>query len=107
MVGSDTELYRYFMEWRPGDVAVSQNRGSQIVKAIDAFKSDHGVYPIGLYELTPRYLREIPYPVNGERFWRYETNRAGGVFSLSFAFDLNQYPVCVYSSEDRTWKENS
>lgn len=103
----DTELIRHFTDWRPGDVAASQTRGTQIVEAIEAFHHAKGVYPIGLYELSPEYLDEIPLPITGERFWRYETDRAGSAFSLSFAFNSHLYPVCMYSSEKLQWREDT
>lgn len=103
LAARNTVLGKHFLDWRPGDVAASQERGSEVVRAIEAFRGAAGVYPVGLYELTPEYLTELPLPKAGERYWRYETDRAGARFSLSFAFDAHQYPSCHYSSEKPRW----
>ena len=107
LVARDTETYRHFFGSRSQDVHESQRRGSQIIDAIGAFHRTAGTYPLGLYELTPGYLEDIPLPVAGEGFWRYETDRAGAGFSLMFAQDWTQYPMCVYTSASPSWREDT
>lgn len=103
----NSTLGRHFLDWLPHDVAASQERGNEVVAAIEAFHAANGVYPVGLEDLMPEFIDGLPVPVAGERCWRYVTDRAGSEYVLSFAFDSFQYPICTYSSERPGWKEDT
>jgi hypothetical protein len=52
-------------------IIASKANGEVIVRALEAYKNDHGIYPLSLNDLTPQYLREIPAPSYGKKEWDY------------------------------------
>jgi hypothetical protein len=102
-----TQLFRYFTGWRPGAVVKSEAIGSEIVNALQDYSEANGLYPLRLDELMPNHADSIPAPVAGDRRWRYETDRAGTWFTLTFSLDDRDYPCSTYSSETGVWYEDT
>ena len=93
----------WFADWSGEAVAESQQHGNQIVTALEAYKADHGVYPQDLGELVPKYLREIPPPVAGDRQWGYLPGDVGERFDLTVTGPTENDPIMGYHSPSKKW----
>lgn len=82
--------------WSNQAIRESQERGNEIVEALEGYFKDQGRYPSQLDSLTPKYLSQIQEPVAGTRPWRYVTDEAGSVFDLSFGGGVHMEPVSWY-----------
>jgi hypothetical protein len=58
--------------WPENQIAETKRRGDIICSAIDKYRVEKGKYPIGLAQLQPHFLREIPQPTVGYKQWHYE-----------------------------------
>lgn len=54
------------------DIDRTRMQGSDIVQALERYRSDEGSYPASLDALVPAYLADIPQPAWGEE-WTYRT----------------------------------
>lgn len=82
-------------DWSPRAVRESQERGNEIVAALERFRERHGSYPSELSELVPCYLRVIEPPLAGSQQWHYKPNGARAQFELWFGGESALEP-CVW-----------
>jgi hypothetical protein len=106
-----------------GALEESKARGAAIVQALDAHRTDTGIYPGALTDLVPHYLPHIDPPTWGLEHWVYrryrpseimaaaETVEPGGdeyvYFQLSVARNESGYPVLYYDYAARRWVLNN
>lgn len=87
----------------------SQQRGDEIVHALESFRAAKGRCPDELDELVPQYLRAIQDPVAGFPAWRYCTLLTPGAsldqqtFELYFAYEPYSYPNSSYRPDRKSW----
>jgi len=101
-----SQLFRHVFSWQTSLVTDSQQVGDQIVNALKQHFNDQGQYPIQLSDLLQKYLDRLLDPLAGDKKWRYETDREGSWFQLSFAFDNSEYPNCIFYSDGESWEED-
>lgn len=83
-------------------LALSMERGEEIVVALRTYKQANGAYPTSLEATTPHFIAVIRPPLLGDGDWKYHVDRRGE-FTLEFA-ERSGYPSCWYSSSDGKWK---
>jgi hypothetical protein len=88
--------------------------GGILIAAIDAYYEDNKKYPIGLKELTPKYIKLIPLPNWGNNDWDYERGdipNSSGLndpgtdkeFSLVVHVKSGGYQGWYYNNKTRRW----
>ena len=78
--------------------------GDEIIKALEAYKSDHGRYPTSLNALVPAYLQEIKAPTWGIGAWNYVLLKPNEeYFILRARVKEKNRPGLYYDSS--TWKK--
>lgn len=82
-------------------LAVSIERGREIVKALEEFEQRNGRLPSSLEELVPTFVPAIRPPLVGNSGWIYQTIPAGR-FLLEFS-ESSGYPSCWYSTAQKEW----
>ena len=92
----------------------SKRRGADIVRALAAYRTDHGTYPQRLVMLVPAYVAAVQPPTWGIREWRYRTYAPGSVetddevyFQLSVPANESGYPVLYYDFRTGRWVLNN
>lgn len=76
--------------------------GNEIVKALNAYKSDNEKYPVSLELLVPKYLRVVETPVWGDSGWKY-IGYGSETFELKVGYKTKSgsyYPVMYYDPAD-------
>lgn len=59
----------------------TKQKGNQIIRALEQFRTDRGQYPKSLADLSPKYIQELPLPTWGLKAWQYESD--GSEFTLT------------------------
>ena len=106
VVGVGVVVFGEAIWWRSSAILSSQATGDELIERIERYQTDHGVYPASLEQLTPTYIHAIERPSAGERLWRYSLQEDGNSFTLSFAYDDSNYPVCFFESQRGVWWED-
>ena len=75
--------------------------GNQIVSALEAYRADHGNYPLKLEELQPDYLADVPEANWGNREWHYTPSETQ--YGLHVCRGQDHYPCYYYSSKSKQW----
>lgn len=82
------------------EIADGIQRGNQIIKAIETYHTEKGIYPLSLYDLVPRYMVEIPLTVNGRpyfyRLFDTASPMAPEVYWLAFRAEVQDHVTCTY-----------
>ncbi|MCI0398420.1 MAG: hypothetical protein L0332_24150 [Chloroflexi bacterium] len=84
--------------------SITEQRGTEIVMALERYRIDKGQYPDSLNELKPRYMNEIPLALSSEGVdWLY-TVRAEE-FTLGYMKDPDKFGafVCLYEPSRGDW----
>lgn len=87
---------------RPGAMAESRVRGTELVEALESFRAARGAYPATLDELAPQYLERTEPPLVGRGKWayrRHDPNR----FILEL-FVGPDYEMEWYDSDAGQWQ---
>jgi hypothetical protein len=90
-------------DWDESREPGAQERGNEIVKALENYKLTHGVYPRKLHELVPDTLAGIPDPGIGMNEWEYNVYPDGLKFDLN-VYSKNRAPYMFYHSYDSSKK---
>ena len=92
----------YGKTYSPEDV--TERNGEIIVKALQSYRRDRGIYPSSLIELVPTYLESIPEALTTQHSgWLYTTQES------QFTLGYWRWPekmgasVCLYRSGNTTW----
>ncbi len=89
--------------WTEANIALSQQRASSIIAALDQYHTDSGVYPDSLEALLHDSLKTIPVPVAGVDHWSYASVNAGQDFVLQFSANRFDDPTAWYESAHQQW----
>ena len=81
-----------------------QERAEELIKALEQYKADTGMYPTELDALVPNYLTAIPQPARGAQY-EYELLSNGAEFTISFDVGISiDGDYCEYISKTRIWQ---
>ncbi len=76
---------------------------SPVIKALEAYVNDNGVYPEHLKRLTPKHLKSVPEKLN--RFpVKYNTTNNQKGFELGFQYKGPGINWCNYKDTTKSWK---
>ncbi len=89
--------------WTEANIALSQQRASSIIAALDQYHRDSGVYPDSLDALLSDSLKTIPAPAAGVDNWSYASVNAGQDFVLQFSANRFDDPTAWYESVHQQW----
>jgi len=85
------------------DYQQGQTRASDLLAALQTYKSATGKYPATLDDLVPQYILQIPRPT-----WRYEyeyvTCRQGAGYLLYYRLQGTAGKYCGYGDKFRMWQ---
>lgn len=80
-----------------------QQKADGLIKALERYKNETGVYPSDVDLLVPNYLDTIPQPAWNTRY-DYELQSEGDEFILYFDVGISiDGDYCEYSSRTRSW----
>ncbi|GEM_PF-6524079 len=89
------------------EIAGGIQRGNQIIKAIEMYHTEKGVYPLSLNDLIPRYMVDIPLTTNGRPyFYRpfdVTSPLASEVYWLAFRAEVQDHVTCTYMRRLDYW----
>lgn len=117
-IGAGAGVYAWAHRDSPR-LAETKVLGTEVVAALEAYRSDEGTYPASLDDLAPEYLAAVPDPVWGLGRWsyqRYSPSRADSArdaaanvvyFSLAVAASESGYPVLYYDVTVGGWVLNN
>lgn len=92
------------------EIADGIQRGDQIIKAIETYRAEKGIYPLSLDDLIPRYMAEIPLTVNGRLFFYRLFDTAGPmapeIYWLAFRAETRANVTCTYLRRLDYWDCN-
>jgi hypothetical protein len=91
--------------WSPNRVKESEQKGNELIAAIEAYRSDNGRYPPGLSDLIPGYIQSVSPPTAGTRRWDYRAHDDGKRFVLKFEMN-GGYPCSYFDSQHEAWYED-
>jgi hypothetical protein len=110
-IGGGVYLYAHRDE---DSLEESKRRGADIVRALAAYRADHGRYPHQLEMLVPGYIAAVQPPTWGVREWRYRIYAPGSAsrdddvyFQLSVPANESGYPVLYYDFRMGSWVLNN
>lgn len=91
--------YRDGKESQRAKVGPPFENAAVVIRALDAYKSDHGRFP---HDLSALEASDRPPPLWGVNEWDYEGSEDS--FSLTVRRTQSSYTGHVYFSDSRTWR---